>query len=230
MQSSRMAEPKKGRGCFFYGCLSVIVLVALLGIAAFVAYGFAKRAFTNQTSPTGIAIAPIKLPMREGEDAIKRVDDFSKDLQEGKAVKPLVLTSDEVDYYLRSMPGGAPFHDRMHFTVTNNHVEGEFSFPLGAMMPGMKVNGFLNGKANFKVNVHDGTLVADVDSMEVNGKPVSGWLENMRKNFKFQPSKEDRTGKLFNNLDRVEIEDDKLILFPKTDGAPAPEVKKDSGK
>lgn len=216
-----MAEPKKGRGCFFYGCLSVIVLVALMLIAAFIAYSFAKKTFVNQTSPTGIAIAPIKLPVREGEEGMNRVENYSKDLQEGKAVKPLILTSDELDYYLRSTPGGAPFHDRMHFAITNNRVEAEFSFPLGAMMPGMKINGFLNGKANFKVDVRNGALVADIDSLEVNGKPATGWLGKMQKNFKYEPDANDRTGKLFRNLDRVEIEDDKLILFPKGAEAPA---------
>lgn len=217
-----MPEPKKGRGCFLYGCLTVVGLIVLVAIAAFIAFSLAKKAFVSQTSATGIAIAPIKLPTREGEDAMNRVETFSKDMQAGKAVKPLVLTSDELDYYLRSTAGGAPFHDRMHFAITNNRVESEFSWPLAAMGTGMGVKGFLNGKATFKVNINNGALVADVDSLEVNGKPVTGWLEKMRKNFKYEPSAEDRSGKLFRNLDHVDIEDDKIVLFPKTDATPAP--------
>jgi hypothetical protein len=216
-----MAEAKKGRGCFFYGCLTLVILAVLVVIGGFVAYGFAKKKLVEQTSATGIAIAPIKLPVSRGEDAMKRVENFSKDLQEGKAVGPLVLSSEELDYYLRSTPGGAPFHDRMHFAITNNHVEAEFSWPLEAMWPGMNLKGrFLNGTAKFKVDIRDGALVADVDTLEVNGKPVTGMMEKMKKNFKYEPSAEDRSGKLFRNLDRVEIEDDKLILFPKTGAGP----------
>src|SRR5436853_1507301 len=115
-----MAEEKKGRGCFFYGCITLVIVVILAIIGLY----FGTRFFINKlvntyTSKTPVAVAPVKLPARDGGAVVKRVDDFTKALREGATVAPLELTSDELDYAVRNSPAGAALRDHAHLVITN---------------------------------------------------------------------------------------------------------------
>src|SRR5947208_9698379 len=94
-QQCAMAEAKKGRGCFFYGCITLIVLVilAIAGIFFGIRFGI-KFVRDHYTSTKPIAVEPANLSAAEGARVVQRVDDFKKAVQTGTAA-PLELNGDE---------------------------------------------------------------------------------------------------------------------------------------
>ena len=214
--NGRMAEAKKGRGCFFYGCVTTIVLfiAVVIGIFFAVRYGF-KVLRDQYTSPQGVAVAPVRLPAADGDRAVKRVDDFKKSLQSGTALEPLELSADELDYVFRNSAKGSQFKDHAHLTITNDAIHAELSLPLGAFHPALQGR-FFNGDAKFDLEVQNGAIVADLQSATVNGKDIPGEaLSNMKQSMQWRPQSGDPEAPLVNNLERIDIKDGKIVLVPK---------------
>jgi hypothetical protein len=212
-----MAEAKKGRGCFFYGCITmiVVVIVGIVGIY-FGARYVVKKAVDLYTSKTPVAIAPVKLPAAEGERAQTRLDDFTKSFKEGKTPEPLTLTSDELDYLVRNSVEGKKLKDSAQVIITNDQIRAQISMPLGAIRPELSGR-FLNGVATLSARVRNGAVVLDLDSVDVNGQPLpKQFLDSMRKQpIEWRPDANDRNAALIQNIGRIETKDGKLVLYPK---------------
>jgi hypothetical protein len=221
-----MAEANKGRGCFFYGCLTVAVcaVVAIVGIYIGVRY-YAKKLITTYTATNGVAIAPVTLQRNQGDAVLDRVENFEAQLRAGKATGPLELNSDELDYYIRNSETWSHMRNHLHVAITNDRIEAQLSFPLEATHPTLKGR-FLNGTAEFEPKVKDGVLSIDVRSVTVKGAPLPGkMLENFKKSMVWQPQGNDPNAALFNNLQSLEIRDDRIILIPKVAQTNAPPTK-----
>lgn len=219
-----MAEPNKGRGCYFYGCLTMAVcaVVAIVGIY----FGFrfyAKKLITTYTATNGVAIAPVTLPRNQGDLVLDRVENFESQLRAGKAPASLQLTSDELDYYIRNSQTWSHMRNHLHVAITNGQIEAQISFPLEATgHPALKGR-FLNGTAEFEPKVKDGVLSVDVRSVTVKGAPLPPkMMDNFKKSMTWQPQGDDPNAALFNNLESLEIRDDTIVLVPKAAKTNAP--------
>jgi hypothetical protein len=213
-----MAEGKKGRGCFFYGCVTLIVLaiVAIIAIFFGVRYGI-KYVRDHYTAKQGVAVAPVALPPAEGADVVKRVDDFKRQIQSGTATNILVLSGDELDYWIRNS-AGPQLRDHVHVTITNDQIQAQLSMPLDAFGPAWHGR-FLNGNADVGVGVRNGMVAFDFRSLTVGGQTVppqalAGMNQNMQ--WKLQPN--DPNAALVTGFDKIDVKDGKIILHPK--GAP----------
>ena len=212
-----MSETKKGRGCFFYGCLTLVIVVIVVIIGLFFAGRlFYKKAFSMLTSPAPVAVQPVRLSTRDGDQAVKRLEDFTRLLQQKKADAPLEISSDELDYIVRNSRQGGQIREAIHLILTNDQIHAEMSMPLSVLKP--EWNGrYLNGEANVSVSLQGGALVINPTSIEVNGTKLP---EQMVSQFFAQalrwPQTPNQQGsELTTNLSRIEIKNDKLILHPK---------------
>src|ERR1051325_9206409 len=176
-QQCGMAEAKKGRGCFFYGCITLIILVivALLAILVGVRYGY-KYLRNNFTSTKGVAVAPISLTADQGARVTQRVDDFKKALRAGTATNSLTLSSAELDYIVRTSSTNG-LQDNVHLTITNNQIHAEMSLPLDMYGPSF-FGRFFNGEATVGVTQQNGTMMIQLLNPRVNGQPLPGWLRS----------------------------------------------------
>ena len=210
-----MAEGKKGRGCFFYGCVTLIIvaILAIAGIFFGIRYGI-KYARDRYTANQPVAVAPVALPETEGQAVVKRVDEFKKQIQAGTATNALVLTGDELDYWIRNS-ASAQLRDNMHVKITNDQVRAQLSMPLDALGPAWQGR-FLNGDANVGITVRNGVVAFDLRSVTVGDKPVppqilAGMSQNME--WKLQPN--DPNAALVTGFKDIEVKDGKIILHPK---------------
>lgn len=216
-QQCAMAEGKKGPGCFFYGCVTLICLVILAIIGIFFGVRFAiKYARDHYTAKQGVAVAPVALPPAQGDSVVKRVDDFKKQIQNGTATNALVLTGDELDYWIRNA-AGPQLHDHLHVIITNDQVRAQLSMPLDDMGPAWRGR-FLNGDADVGLGVKNGMVSFDVRSLNVAGQKVpqqalSQWSQNMHWNL--QPN--DPNAALLTGFKDIEVKDGKVILHPKSE-------------
>jgi hypothetical protein len=212
-----MADANKGRGCFFYGCLTVaiVTILGIIGIYFTVRY-VAQQTIARYTSTNGVAIAPVTLPRERGREVTQRVENFKTALRSGQATGPLELSSDELDYFIRNSEGWAHMRDHLHLAITNGQIEAQISFPLEAVHPSMKGR-FLNGTAEFAPKIQNGVLTVDLRSVKARGQPIPDkYLKGFRQSMTVQPSANDPNADLIRNLESLEVKDDKIILIPKS--------------
>src|SRR5207247_11124489 len=89
------SEPAKRRGCFFYGCITVLIVMVLVGIAFFFAvrYGLNKIAsiVEQYTETTPMTLPPVQISPTDYEQLDKRVTAFADAENTRKATQPLAL-------------------------------------------------------------------------------------------------------------------------------------------
>lgn len=203
-----MAEAKKGRGCFFYGCVTLIVVFIVVFVAALIGGRLLYNKALAGTDSRPQAIEPMKLSDSEGDRLVNSVADYKKLIAGGQSAPPLELSSDQLEYLVRNNPDAAHIRDFAHITITNDELQAQLSLPLD-QIPGFKGR-FLNGQARFGLNVRDGTIHVTMKSMEVKGKPLP---DNIMQGFR-QPIVIDDPA-LAKNIESVEIKNGKMVITPK---------------
>src|SRR5690349_8252010 len=96
-QQTPPPETKKRRGCFFYGCLTVVVLALVVGIMAVLAVNYVKNLINTYTDTSPMTLPKVEMPAAEYEALDKRVTAFKDSVDKQKNVSPLELTGDEIN-------------------------------------------------------------------------------------------------------------------------------------
>lgn len=218
------AAPKK-RGCFFYGCLTSIIIAVLIVIGVCVAgyYGLSKFA---DLAVAYTDTAPMTLPKIEVQPAVyealqKRVQEFKAAVDTGKPAT-LVLTSDELNLLVAGDKNAAQWKGRVWFEIKGSDLKGQLSMPLDFItaVPGLgKLKGrYLNGAASVQATMALGVLVVRLQSLEVKGKslPEELMAALQRENLAKDATQNPETAAFLARLADVTVQDGKLILTGKT--------------
>jgi hypothetical protein len=216
--------PKQGRGCFFYGCITAIVLAVLVVLAFAILGYFGYQAYLklmNQyTSATPMTLPKVEMSEEDRKALHERVDAFKKALDAGEDTEPLVLTGDELNVLLADQ---AEVADRVYFVVEGDKLKGQVSLPLEKLgLPGARGR-YFNGKATFHASLHDGVLIVKAESAEVNGQPLSEqFMAGLRNaNLAENAADDPDNARFLNKLESLQIKDGKVIIKarPKTEPA-----------
>lgn len=167
------AEPR-GRGCLFYGCMTAVALSVLLAlglaVGALVAY---RTMIKYRDMYTALAPAPLpKLALSEPEreEAVKRAEEFRDAVEEGKELKPLTLTGDDLNALIQEE---SDLKDRVFLALEEDKIKAKMSLPLDEFWDASLVQGrYLNGEAEIKLRLRNGALKVELVSMLVDGKPL----------------------------------------------------------
>ena len=167
------AEPeKKSRGCFFYGCLTLILLLLLtvvsLGIIGYYFYGKFNELVNTYTSTTSEPIPKVDYSEAQRKELHDRWDAFKKSVEAGKASE-IVLTSDDVNSLLEDNP---ELRGVAYVTIKDGEVSGKISLPLDRFVIFGKGR-FLNGNVVVTPKLENGFLDVRLKSGECNGKKMS---------------------------------------------------------
>lgn len=220
---------KKPRGCFFYGCLTAIVLGVVVGVGGFFVIRYALdqlAAMTEQYTDTApMSLPESTLPAAEYQQLRERVTGFGKALDAGERPAPLVLAGDDLNALIANDPSWQWLRGKLHVSLAGDQVIGEVALPLDdfvASLPRMdRLKGrYLNGKATFKVVLVDELLVVSLRSLEVKGQSLPPEvMEGLRTQNLFDPQ---RTGSARSGLEAtiarlesIRIADGKLTIVPK---------------
>jgi hypothetical protein len=212
-------EPRpKQRGCFFYGCVIASVLAVLLIIALAVGAFFVMRFFSGVveewTSPSPMELPKVHASEEERKAVRERIDTFHKQLEQGTAVEPLVLTSDDLNALIEDSPD---FKGTIYARVEGDKLKAQISFPLDKLNVRLVRGRYLNGEAELKASLNNGVLIVTLDSLEVNGKrPPENFLRGMRQqNLANDAYKNPKNAEMIRRFESLEIKDGKIILKPR---------------
>ena len=165
LQPNAITPPvKQGKGCFFYGCITALVIAVVVAIGIY----FGARYVLGKVVDEYTETAPVALPALDNstESYLKvkgRVEAFQNAVRNGEA-STLELTAPEVNTYLSSHPGLEGVTEYFRLAFEGNILKCLLSVPLDQM--GVE-NRYLNGVASVSVAMENGKPYAELKEMRV---------------------------------------------------------------
>lgn len=205
---------KKGRGCFFYGCITLVVagviVTALLVGGAYFGIQKVKDTIINEyTSTQGVKLPAVTLPEQETEALKARIDSFVQNPS-----TPLTITVRELNGLIAADPNFAEIQGRVYLSTVGDHFRGEISYPLDEF----GVEGrYFNGFAEFSVNVSNGALFVQLQKISVNdASPPDAFMdslqrENLAKDFKPTPEQT----RILAAISNISVKGDSIVITGK---------------
>jgi hypothetical protein len=217
---------RKRRGCFFYGCLTVFIMMIIGVTAISLVTFFGARQLTKLVAANAEA-APAVLPAVEPatEEELKAFDEKLKAFDEAlesddaKDLAPLELTETQINQFIQKEP---ELKGVVYLDLEPDKITGKVSLPLDPFAQFFlfrQLRGkYLNGEGDFTAEITEqGLLVVRLTGLRLaNGKqlPAAAMAqigrENLAKDFNSNPD----VVKVIRKLDRLEIIKDKVRLVP----------------
>ncbi len=207
-------QASKGRGCFFYGCLTAVVLFIVVAVGGYLAARATIRQISKFTQATPTALPKVDLPADELRTLRDRVGGFKQAVADQKPTDALVLTEREINALIGSDPDFAQLKDRVYVSLPGDEVKGQVSLPINRWPFKGR---YLNGEATFKVALANGVLFVTVQSLRVGNDTVPDQFmqgfqqQNLAQDVNNDPQKAAALSK----LESIEVKDGKLTLKAK---------------
>ena len=214
----------RGRGCFFYGCLTAfcLILITVVGVSVVVVMG-ARQAVrfaleNSEDKPSGLPeVVSTDEEVKVLSDRLKR---FGDALENDKAEppEPLELTELELNQLIQHE---AELRGVIYIDFEPDEVLGKVSLPLERFeWFNKELKGkFLNGEGEFTVNITpQGLIDAHLQNLKLrDGKELPGQfkIQMRRENLAKELNTNPESSKLIKRLDRIEILKDKIRLIPR---------------
>jgi len=218
--SALPTTPPKRRGCLFYGCITVVLLIVVtLGGLYWGVSRFIKGTLTEWSDT-----APLQLPVVTAAPGVyeatrSRVEEFIKAIEANQPAAPLVLTAEEINALIAGAPELGDVRGRVYISIPGDEVEGQVSLPLAGF--GL-ADRYVNGRASFAVSHDYGVLVVTLKRLEVNGKLVPDTFMNElgRENLAAEFTKDATRAEALRRIEKIEVADGRIIVTPKDAVAP----------
>jgi hypothetical protein len=213
------APPKK-RGCFFYGCITCVVVFLVIGILAFAAFRYITHRIdatvAQYTDATPMPLPRVEVPAAELAQLQKRIDAFNQAAKIHTNTPPLILTGRDVNALLASSPEMKGFSNRFYITIESNQVRGQVSLPLNDFrIPFVNFKGrYLNGAGNLNVSITNHLLWVSMEALEVKGKPLpEKYMSQLREQNLAQEANNNPTNAAaIANYESIEVKDGRIIV------------------
>ena len=232
--SALPTTPPKRRGCLFYGCITVVLLIVVtLGGLYWGVSRFIKSTLTEWSDT-----APLQLPVVTAAPGVyeatrSRVEEFVKAIEANRPAAPLVLTAEEINTLIAGAPELGDVRGRVYISIPGDEVEGQVSLPLAGF--GL-ADRYVNGRASFAVSHDYGVLVVTLKRLEVNGKvvPDTFMTELGRENLAAEFTKDATRAEVLRRIEKIEVANGRIIVTPKdaieSDGAAVDEPAMEAGE
>lgn len=217
---------KKGRGCFFYGCMislaAGVLAVALIVIGVLVAVHRVNALIVEYTDTTPMTLPAVDMPADELTKLKARLGEFSHALDAQTNTPPLVINTQELNALIADHAAGGLVNmsNTFHVDLTGELMKGQISLPLGQLVhiPLIHTEGrYLNGTGDFAVTVTNAQLQFSVNTLEAKGKPLplefKTWLEQFVSDV---VNKNPTNSAALTRYDSIGVKDGTLIIKAKT--------------
>lgn len=161
--------PAKKRGCFFYGCLTTIIvgIVLIVGIYVGIRYVI-SNAVDTYTQPT-----PMQLPTLDSstDSYLKvksKVEAFQAAIRQSQPAS-IELTGPEINTYLSSHPGLEGVTDNFRVSVTGSELQGILSIPLDQIG---YADRYFNATMSIHVEMKAGNLSVQVRGLKLGNSSI----------------------------------------------------------
>ena len=210
------SAPKR-RGCWFYGCLTSVVLLLLAVLLAFLAARFVKNKLNAYTDAEPLKMPKVEMTDAEFQTLQARVKTFASALEQGKALEALTLTERDLNALIARSSNTKELADKVHVSLNGNEIKGMVSIPLSRL--GWLGKGrYLNGDATFKVSLENGVLIVTTEEVRVKGVPIPESVMGplRRENLAKEAYKDPKNAEAIRKVESIRVEDSQVTVKART--------------
>ncbi|NMC62192.1 MAG: hypothetical protein GYA55_03405 [SAR324 cluster bacterium] len=201
---------EKRRGCFFYGCLISLVVIAFLGLAIFWGVRWVtQKVVHNFTSKTPLILPLSNVDPTETAKLLRRYDDFKSAFESGKEGASLVLSSVELNSLIAVHPDFERIKDNISVDLGSNHINIKINFPLDDY--GYKGR-FLTGEATSTLERPGGVLIVELKKLRIGDIQVPASFLSKQKNLISKLYEDPDITRLLARFKTIELENGMLKL------------------
>lgn len=206
--------PPRKRGCFFYGCLTCIVLSLVVVLVGYLGLRYVRNRLMEFTDTKPALIESVEVSAAQYEALEKRLADFGRVLDEKKVSQELRLTAEDINALIAKEPKLKEMKNKVFVLIEGDRLQGKVSWPLDNFGPFKLKGRYLNGVATLKASLRDGIPLLMVDAVDVNGKTPPPWFvapmkrRNLAQNMQDNP----KTAEQIKKFESIEIKDGAVIL------------------
>lgn len=208
---------KPRRGCFFYGCITSLVLLVIVFGALMVGLHYVKKMVNQFTDTRPRELPTVQMPPGEVDKLKQRFEAFQQAVREQRPTKPLELTADDINALIASGPKRQDLKGKFYVSLEGGQLKGEVSMPLQEMGLSMFKGRYLNGSATFGLSFRNGTLSITPQTINVKGKLLPEvYMQEIRKqNLAAKLAEEPGAAAVLQGLEDIQVKEGKLVLVPK---------------
>jgi len=210
---STPASAPKGRGCFFYGCLTSVVLLLLAGLLVFLGVRFVRNKLNAYTDAQPLKMPKVEMTDAEFQILQQRMKAFAAALEQGKPLEPLSLNERDLNALIGLSANTKELADKVHVSLNGNEVKGMVSIPLSGL--GWLGKGrYLNGDATFKVSLENGVLIVTAQEIRVKGLPIpESFMGPLRReNLAKEAYKDPQNAETIRKIESIQVEDSQVTV------------------
>jgi hypothetical protein len=207
------APATKGRGCFFYGCLTSVVLLLLASLLVFLGVRFVRNKLNAYTDAQPLKMPKVEMTDAEFQILQQRMKAFAAALEQGKPLEPLSLNERDLNALIGLSPNTKELADKVHVSLNGNEVKGMVSIPLSGL--GWLGKGrYLNGDATFKVSLENGVLIVTAQEIRVKGVPIpESFMGPLRReNLAKEAYKDPQNAETIRKFESIQVEDSQVTV------------------
>jgi len=214
-----------GKGkCCVIGCFLLLLIIIGLGVGGFFALKHKAVQLTEQfTADKPVAIKAPQGTPQQVSDVFTRFDTFRESLAAGKATAPLVLSDHDINLLMYHHSLFESVSGKTEVKIENDKLSGKVSLKLDDYFGTVPVLGemltgrYLNGDATIDLSLQDGKPSLFLEGLTVNGMAVPPEvIKGLRKkNILGKVMDDENLSKLFEKVDEIKIEGNKLHIIPK---------------
>lgn len=217
LKNTMAEQEKKRRGCFFYGGITAVILLAIVIIAGIVGVKVAKKIVADFTDTEPLPMPRVEMSSAEISSLQARAEKFRDDVQQRRSVGPLELTADEVNALIANDPDLAALKNRLYLSFEGGQVKAQFSVPANEIGLEPLRGKYINATGTFKFSFHDGQLFVTAETISAKGKPLAETFmrairgQNLAEKF----NSDQKVQAALSKLESIEVKDGKLVITPK---------------
>ncbi|MCK5843737.1 MAG: hypothetical protein KAG97_03450 [Victivallales bacterium] len=160
-------KKSKRKGCFFWGCASLLVILLIAGLCVFLVYRKMKNIANEYTSLVPVKIESVRYAKKESVRVNAKVAAFMDEIKKGSTAAREEFTDRELNIYIASHE---KFKNSLKLDFSGDKIKSALNIPLNKIP---MLNGrYLVGDAEFKVDCRNGDLNIKIVSLNVNGKDL----------------------------------------------------------
>lgn len=216
---------KQGRGCFFYGCLSVVLI--FIGVLAGVYFGTrkaVKMAVAAFTTNAPAVIPKLDLSTADREALVRSIQQQANAALRAGGTASIALGEKELNALLAQSSQSAAYASQFYLRPTGTQLQAQVSLPLDQFelwksftrkLRAKDLEGrFFNGVALLETGVTNGALRLIVKDLLVNGKSLPGEFTGRLKNFDLTANAraDANTQALLSRVQDVAVRDGKVVI------------------
>ena len=208
---------KPGRGCFFYGCITGLVLLVIVLGALMVGLHYVKKMVNQFTDARPMELPTVRMSQGEIDKLKQRFEAFQQAVREKRPMKPLVLAADDINALIASGSEREALKGKFYVSLEGDQLKSEVRMLLREMGLRMFKGRYLNGSGTFNLSFHNGVLSITPQTIIVKGKPLPEvYMREIRKaNLAGKLAAEPDAAAVLRGLENIQIKEGKLVVVPK---------------